>query len=109
MTEFNEETVAETVPPVDNAEASESIDSDAAAAVEDRVNELTADIQRLQAEYANSRKRVERDRAVAREAAIGDVQIRTVAHAGKGGAKLRKICFRAICRCHSRQCSVNRG
>jgi len=73
MTEFNEETVAETVPPVDNAEASESIDSDAAAAVEDRVNELTADIQRLQAEYANYRKRVERDRAVAREAAIGDV------------------------------------
>ena len=35
--------------------------------------ELTADLQRLQAEYANYRKRVERDRAVARENAVGEV------------------------------------
>ena len=34
---------------------------------------LTADLQRLQAEYANYRKRVERDRAVAHELAIGSV------------------------------------
>jgi len=34
---------------------------------------LTADLQRLQAEYANYRKRVERDRALAHELAIGGV------------------------------------
>ena len=34
---------------------------------------LTADLQRLQAEYSNYRKRVERDRAVAHELAIGSV------------------------------------
>ena len=39
----------------------------------DRVATLTADLQRLQAEYANYRKRVERDRAVAHESAVGAV------------------------------------
>ena len=39
----------------------------------DPVATLTADLQRLQAEYANYRKRVERDRAVAYESAIGAV------------------------------------
>jgi molecular chaperone GrpE len=39
----------------------------------DSVATLTADLQRLQAEYANYRKRVERDRAVAHESAIGAV------------------------------------
>jgi molecular chaperone GrpE len=39
----------------------------------DPVAALTADLQRLQAEYANYRKRVERDRAVAHELAIGAV------------------------------------
>jgi len=39
----------------------------------DPVAALTADLQRLQAEYANYRKRVERDRAVAHETAIGSV------------------------------------
>ena len=39
----------------------------------DPVAALTADLQRLQAEYANYRKRVERDRAVAHELAIGGV------------------------------------
>jgi len=34
---------------------------------------MTADLQRLQAEYANYRKRVERDRAVASEIAIASV------------------------------------
>ena len=34
---------------------------------------LTADLQRLQAEYANYRKRIERDRALAHELAIGAV------------------------------------
>jgi molecular chaperone GrpE len=39
----------------------------------DPVVTLTADLQRLQAEYANYRKRVERDRAVAHESAVGAV------------------------------------
>ena len=39
----------------------------------DPVATLTADLQRLQAEYANYRKRIERDRAVAHESAIGAV------------------------------------
>lgn len=39
----------------------------------DPVAALTADLQRLQAEYSNYRKRVERDRAVAHELAIGAV------------------------------------
>ena len=39
----------------------------------DPVATLTADLQRLQAEYANYRKRVERDRAVAHELAVGAV------------------------------------
>ena len=39
----------------------------------DPVAALTADLQRLQAEYANYRKRVERDRAVAHESAVGAV------------------------------------
>ena len=39
----------------------------------DPVATLTADLQRLQAEYSNYRKRVERDRSVAHELAIGSV------------------------------------
>ena len=39
----------------------------------DPVAALTADLQRLQAEYANYRKRVERDRAVASEIATASV------------------------------------
>ena len=39
----------------------------------DPVASLTADLQRLQAEYSNYRKRVERDRSVAHELAIGSV------------------------------------
>jgi molecular chaperone GrpE len=44
-----------------------------ASAVDTQLAELTADLQRLSAEYANYRKRVERDRTVARDNAIGDV------------------------------------
>jgi molecular chaperone GrpE len=55
----------------------ENIDEvvEAAAPVQetDPVAALTADLQRLQAEYANYRKRVERDRSVAHENAIGSV------------------------------------
>ena len=39
----------------------------------DPVAALTSDLQRLQAEYANYRKRVERDRSLAHEMAIGAV------------------------------------
>ena len=39
----------------------------------DPVATLTSDLQRLQAEYANYRKRVERDRAVAHDSAVGAV------------------------------------
>ena len=40
---------------------------DELAALERRLSERTADLQRLQAEYVNYRKRVERDRAVSRQ------------------------------------------
>jgi molecular chaperone GrpE len=43
------------------------------AFVDIAIAELTGDLQRVQAEYANYRKRVERDRFVARENAIADV------------------------------------
>jgi molecular chaperone GrpE len=43
------------------------------ADVDVKVAELTADLQRVHAEYANYRKRVDRDREVVREVAIGSV------------------------------------
>jgi molecular chaperone GrpE len=50
---------------------------DVVAAAPDKVTDpvaaLTTDLQRLQAEYANYRKRVERDRAVAHENAVAAV------------------------------------
>lgn len=45
------------------------------ADVDAKVAELTADLQRVHAEYANYRKRVDRDREVVREAAIGSVLV----------------------------------
>ena len=64
----------------DNLDTTESADALSEEAVEaapvqeiDPVAALTADLQRLQAEYANYRKRVERDRTVAHELAIGSV------------------------------------
>jgi molecular chaperone GrpE len=41
--------------------------------VESKLAELTADLQRVHAEYANYRKRVERDRELIRQMAIGGV------------------------------------
>ena len=69
MTESTESVVEETTPVV------EEVVEEAAAPVQetDPVAALTADLQRLQAEYANYRKRVERDRALAHELAIGGV------------------------------------
>jgi len=39
----------------------------------ERLAERTADLQRVQAEYANYRKRVERDRVAVREQALANV------------------------------------
>jgi len=47
--------------------------SDEAAALQAQLDERTADLQRLQAEYANYRKRVERDREVNATAAKGQI------------------------------------
>jgi molecular chaperone GrpE len=54
---------------VEDAAAASQQPSDA----EKRLAERTADLQRLQAEYANYRKRVDRDRAAVREQAVANV------------------------------------
>ena len=59
-----------------NEESVEDVAQDVAAEVDETLDlaaTLTADLQRLQAEYSNYRKRVERDRAVASEIAIAAV------------------------------------
>jgi molecular chaperone GrpE len=48
-------------------------DATGAEALRTQLAERTADLQRLQAEYANYRKRVERDRATVREFAVSSV------------------------------------
>ena len=57
----------------ESQESETSVEEAAPVQETDPVAALTADLQRLQAEYANYRKRVERDRAVAHELAIGSV------------------------------------
>jgi molecular chaperone GrpE len=65
--EATDQVVEETTPVVEDVvEAAPEQEIDPVAA-------LTADLQRLQAEYAKYRKRVERDRAVSHELAIGAV------------------------------------
>ena len=61
-------TDSETTQPVD-----QQVEDVAPDQVTDPVATLTSDLQRLQAEYANYRKRVERDRSLAHEMAIGAV------------------------------------
>ena len=51
----------------------EEASDEAVAEVIDPVTALTEDLQRLQAEFANYRKRIERDRALASEVAISSV------------------------------------
>ena len=51
----------------------EVVTEEAATEPKDPVAALTEDLQRLQAEYSNYRKRVERDRALAGEVAISSV------------------------------------
>jgi molecular chaperone GrpE len=60
-------------PSAGGAGASPRIPSEDVVALEAAVAERTADLQRLQAEYANYRKRVERDRAMIRDIATADV------------------------------------
>ena len=66
MTDNTSEVITEDV-------VEEAVEEVAPGQETDPVAALTADLQRLQAEYANYRKRVERDRAVAHELAIGSV------------------------------------
>jgi molecular chaperone GrpE len=47
--------------------------SDAAAELEQKLAERTADLQRLQAEYVNYKRRVDRDREVVRDLALSNV------------------------------------
>jgi molecular chaperone GrpE len=54
------------------AEPLSDIDSIELGQLRTDIAERTADLQRLQAEYANYRKRVERDREAVREFAVGD-------------------------------------
>ena len=62
----------ETTPIIEET-VEDVVIEDAPGQETDPVATLTADLQRLQAEYSNYRKRVERDRSVAHELAIGSV------------------------------------
>ncbi len=57
----------------------EVVTEEAVAESKDPVAALTEDLQRLQAEYANYRKRVERDRTLAAEVAISSVLLEFLA------------------------------
>ena len=54
---------------------------------EAKVAEVTADLQRVHAEYANYRKRVERDRELVRETAVAATLGRAAAGAGRHRAR----------------------
>jgi molecular chaperone GrpE len=58
------------VPTTAGPPAAPPADSAAASQLKTQLAERTADLQRLQAEYANYRKRVDRDRATVREHAV---------------------------------------
>ena len=73
MTSENSNTSETTDVLTEVEEVIEAVEEAAPVQETDPVAALTADLQRLQAEYANYRKRVERDRAVAHELAIGSV------------------------------------
>ncbi|MBW8481997.1 nucleotide exchange factor GrpE [Actinomadura parmotrematis] len=64
---------AATPPPASPAGEAPAADGGEAAELTQRLAERTADLQRLQAEYANYRKRVERDKGQLREHAVGSV------------------------------------
>ena len=62
-----------------NLETEQVVTEEAAIESKDPVAALTEDLQRLQAEYSNYRKRVERDRALAAEVAISSVLLEFLA------------------------------
>jgi molecular chaperone GrpE len=62
-------------PSTIGVEAPEVAQSEKVMELEAAVAERTADLQRLQAEYANYRKRVERDRVAVRDSAVRDVLV----------------------------------
>ena len=62
-----------------NRETEQVVTEEAATETKDPVAALTEDLQRLQAEYSNYRKRVERDRALAAEVAISSVLLEFLA------------------------------
>ncbi len=64
-------TESDTTQPVD--QVVETVEDVVPDQIIDPILTLTNDLQRLQAEYANYRKRIERDRLVAHEMAIGAV------------------------------------
>ena len=64
------ETSGTAKPEVTEAEKTEKAEVLAAKELRTQLAERTTDLQRLQAEYANYRKRVDRDRATVREAAV---------------------------------------
>jgi molecular chaperone GrpE len=57
----------------DSSVETEEVVEEAPGQETDPVASLTADLQRLQAEYSNYRKRVDRDRALAHDMAVGAV------------------------------------
>ena len=75
MTETPEEFVEEpgTSEEVPGESADDAVEEPAEPSVEQQLAERTADLQRLQAEYVNYRRRVERDRALARVAGEASV------------------------------------
>jgi molecular chaperone GrpE len=68
-TDVDEPEVAAEAEPSE-AKAAETADRLVAKELRTQLSERTADLQRLQAEYANYRKRVDRDRATVREQAV---------------------------------------
>ena len=62
--------VPEEIPEMVTGQAVKERDGQQAADLAAQLAERTADVQRLQAEYANYRKRVDRDRATVREQAV---------------------------------------
>ena len=57
----------------DSVDVAAEVEAESFDLADSKTAELTADLQRLQAEYSNYRKRVERDRAVASDIAIATV------------------------------------
>ncbi|MHB0928222.1 MAG: nucleotide exchange factor GrpE [Candidatus Nanopelagicales bacterium] len=68
-----EEGVDIAAPSEGTAANADAAASDSEALIGMEIATLREDVQRIQAEYANYRKRVERDRSVARDNAIADV------------------------------------